>query len=347
MSDFFSAFGLPELTAAVLLLAFNAYALTGGADFGGGMWDLLASGPRREAQRKLVAKTIAPIWEANHVWLIIVVVVCFTAFPAVYAALGTVLHVPLTLMLLGIVCRGSAFIFRSYGTQTRAGRRRWGLVFAIASAVTPFLLGVVVGAISSGSAGRALQRIGSASFVDVFVMPWLAPFPIAVGAMTLALFALLSATYLTVAATNHDVREDFRRRALGAAAAVFIAAIGALTLSVSAAPMVKTGLMGASWSFPLHLATGTAALTAIWALRHRYYGRARVAVAAQTSLIIWGWAAAQYPYLLPPTMTIRSVAAPTVTLELMLLLLAGGTVVLIPSLAYLLRTFMTRAPHVD
>ncbi|MEP7344836.1 MAG: cytochrome d ubiquinol oxidase subunit II [Gemmatimonadaceae bacterium] len=344
MSDLLLGLGLPELTAAVLLLAFNAYALTGGADFGGGFWDLLASGPRREAQRKVIATAIAPIWEANHVWLVIVVVVCFTAFPPVFAVLGTVLHIPLTIALVGIVCRGSAFIFRSYGAHTRTQRRRWGLLFAGASVITPFLLGVVVGAISTGAVGRAQERIGAqASFAEVFVNPWLAPFPMAIGALALALFALLSATYLTVAATDDEVREDFRRRALGSAAAVFLAALGALVLSMEAAPMVRTGLTGAIWSLPLQLATGAAALTGIWALWRRHYGKARVAVAAQTSLIIWGWAAAQYPYLVPPTLTIRAAAAPTVTLEVLLLLLAGGAAVLIPSLAYLLRTFMARA----
>ena len=129
-----SGVGLPEIVAAVMVLALNAYALTGGADFGGGVWDLLARGPGREAQRSLIAEQIAPIWEANHVWLILVVVVLFTAFPAVFAALGTVLHIPLTLMLLGIVARGSSFVFRSYGKHDDASQQRWGRVFAVASA---------------------------------------------------------------------------------------------------------------------------------------------------------------------------------------------------------------------
>ncbi len=126
--------GLPEVVALIMVLALNAYALTGGADFGGGVWDLLARGPGREAQRRLIAEQIAPIWEANHVWLILVVVMLFTAFPAAFAALGIVLHIPLTLMLLGIIARGSSFVFRSYGARDDASQRRWGRVYFLALA---------------------------------------------------------------------------------------------------------------------------------------------------------------------------------------------------------------------
>lgn len=124
-----------------MVLALNAYVLMGGVDFGGGLWDLLASEHRREAQRELIASAIAPIWEANHVWLIVVVVLLFTAFPVAFATLGIVLHVPLEILLIGIVLRGAAFIFRSYGSRTEADRQLWGRAFAIASTMTPVLLG--------------------------------------------------------------------------------------------------------------------------------------------------------------------------------------------------------------
>src|SRR5262247_3378382 len=104
--------GLPEVIAALMGVALNAYVLTGGADFGGGVWDLLAGGPSRDEQRALIERSIAPIWEANHVWLIVVVVLLFSAFPPAFATLGIVLHIPITLMLIGVVLRGSAFVFR-------------------------------------------------------------------------------------------------------------------------------------------------------------------------------------------------------------------------------------------
>ena len=342
MSVFLASIGMPEIVAGIMVLALNAYVLMGGADFGGGVWDLLASGPRRDAQRALIADSIAPIWEANHVWLIVVVVVLFTAFPSAYAIIGTVLHIPVSLLLIGIVLRGSAFVFRSYGSRDATRREQWGLAFAISSAVTPVLLGVIVGALVSGAVGEASSRVGTASFVSVFVAPWAAVFPFAVGVFALALFAYLAAVYLALAANDQDVREDFRRRALVMAMVVFVAAAIALVLSFSRAPLVARGVMGAPWSILLHSGTATSAIVAIAALWRRKFGLARVSAAAQVSFILWGWAFAQFPFVIPTRLSIRDGAAPRVTLELLLLGLSVGAVVLIPSLLYLFRTFGSR-----
>ena len=339
MTRWLGEIGLPEVIAGTIVLALNAYVLTGGADYGGGVWDLLASGDRRRQQRELVAESIAPIWEANHVWLIVVVVMLFTAFPAAFGTLGIVLHIPLTLLLIGIVMRGSAFVFRSYGPDTGAQGRRWGLAFAIASVITPMLLGTVIGAVASGAVGRASQEIGRASFSQVFVRPWLAPFPIAVGLFALALFAFLAAVYLTVEARDPLLREDFRRRALGAAGAVFIFAGIALVLSVRAAPRVVAGVVAAPWSLLLHLSTGAAAVLAILCLWFGAFHAARIAAAAQVSFILWGWALAQFPFIIPTTLPIRQAAAPRITLELLVIGLAAGAIILLPSLRYLFRTF--------
>jgi cytochrome d ubiquinol oxidase subunit II len=343
MSAFFASIGMPEIIAGIMVLALNAYVLMGGADFGGGVWDLLASGPRREQQRGLISNSIAPIWEANHVWLIVVVVMLFTAFPVAFGTLGTVMHIPLTLMLIGIVLRGSAFVFRSYGSRHHTTRHRWGAAFAIASIVTPILLGNIVGTIASGAAGAASARVGTASFADVFVSPWLAPFPIAVGGFALALFAFLAAVYLTLEAKDDGLREDFRRRALAMAAGVFVLAALALLLSFSGAPRVAQGLMGSPWSILLHVCTAASAITAIAALWTRRFALARVAAAAQVSCILWGWALSQYPYIVPTTLTIRDAAAPPITLKLLLIGLAIGFAILIPSLRYLFKTFAGRA----
>jgi cytochrome bd ubiquinol oxidase subunit II len=326
--------GLPEIIAGVIAVALNAYVLTGGADFGGGVWDLFATGARRERQRELIAESIAPIWEANHVWLIVVVVVLFTAFPSAFSTMGTVLHIPLTIMLIGIVLRGSAFVFRSYGPH---GRNRWGLAFAIASVITPLLLGSIIGSIATGAVAEAAEGIGgAASFTEVFVRPWAAPFPAAVGFFALALFAFLAATYLTLDTRDEELQEDFRIRALAAAGAVFVCAAVALALAHFAAPRVALGVVGA---LLIQAATASVAITAMAALWLRRYRIARVAAAAQVSLILWGWLIAQYPYVIPPALTIRDAAAPPVTLRLLAAGLAGGAVILLPSLRYLLRTF--------
>jgi cytochrome d ubiquinol oxidase subunit II len=332
---------VPEVTlaavlAAILALALNTYVLFGGADFGGGVWDLLATGPRRGRQREVISHAIGPIWEANHVWLIFAIVLTFTCFPPVFARVGTVLHIPLTLMLIGIVLRGSAFTFRTYDDEHDSVQRRWGRVFAGASLVTPVLLGVCIGAVAAGRVGPL--RLG-AGFIESFVDPWLMPFSLAVGLLTLTLCALLAAVYLTLETDEPELVEDFRVRALWSGLAVFAVALGALLLAPRQAPLLGVGLLGSTWSLPFHLVTGAAALVVLAALWWRRYHLARVAVGAQVSLIIWGWALAQYPFLIPPDLTVDGAASPETTLRQVLIAIGFGIVVLVPSLLYLFRVF--------
>lgn len=329
--------GLSDVLAAVLALSLNAYVLFGGADFGGGVWDLLASGPRRERQRAVIAHAIGPIWEANHVWLILAIVLTFTCFAPVYARLGTILHIPLTLMLVGIVLRGSAFTFRTYDTRGDAAQRHWGRIFASASVITPVLLGVSIGAVASGR----VRPLAASSFMQQFVQPWLTPFALSVGLLTLALFAFLAAVFLTLETHDPELCADFRRRALGAGVAVFFASGLVLLLSPNAAPLVRTGLMASSWALPLHLATGVSAVVVLAALWFRRFRLARLAVGLQVSLIFWGWALAQYPLLVPPDLTVANSAAPDSTLRLVLIVLAVGGAVVLPSLWYLFQVFKT------
>lgn len=341
MSAFWSSVGLPEIVAGIMVIALNAYALMGGADYGGGVWDLLATGPRRDAQRDAISHSIAPIWEANHVWLIVVVVMLFTGFPVVFQDLSIVLHLPLTLMLIGIVLRGSAFVFRSYGSRTAGHRARWGRVFALSSIITPILLGDIIGAVASGAVGRSVKIVeqGGGTFADVFVMPWLSAFPIVVGLLALTLFAFLAAVYLAYAIGDRDLQEDFRRRGLAAAIATFFLAAVALLLARTQAPMVASGVSGAMWAIPLHLLTGLAAITAIYALYARRYSLARIAAAAQVTFILWGWILSQYPSALPDGPTLDEAAAPRATLVLLLVGLAIGSAILIPALRYLFALF--------
>lgn len=317
------------MLAAVLALSLNAYVLFGGADFGGGVWDLLASGPRGHRQREVIAHAIGPIWEANHVWLILAIVLLFTCFPSAFARMAIALHVPWTLVLIGIVLRGSAFIFRAYGGGPGAGR-----VFAVASLVTPILLGVAVGTVASGS----IRATPATNFYAGYVAPWLTPFAFSVGLFALACFAFLAAVYLTLEGHDIDLCEDFRRRAIGAGVAVFVTAGIALVLSRSA-PLVARGLTSSPWAITLHVLTGCAAILAFWALWGRRYRIARVAAAMQVTLILWGWGLAQYPYIVPPDLTIADAAAPVITLELVLTAVLIGAIVLFPSLYYLLRVF--------
>lgn len=332
------AISLPDLVAFLVAASLNAYVLFGGADFGGGVWDLFASGPRRDRQRAVIAKALAPIWEANHVWLILAIVLVFTCFPPVFARLGTVLHIPLTLMLVGIVLRGSAFIFRAYGTEGHAAQRRWGRTFAVASLVTPVLLGVSIGAIASGNVGP----VNMSSFADGFIAPWLTPFAGGVGLLTLTLFAFLAAVFLTLETDDPELRDDFRRRALAAAVAVFLASGLVLVLAAESAPRIIDGLWRSRWALPWHLGTGLVAIGVIGMLWQRRWHLARLGAALQVSLIFWGWTIAQYPYLVPPDLQVHSSAAPAVTLRLVVVALVLGAAVLFPSLFYLFRIFKGR-----
>ena len=326
------------LVAGAIAASLNIYALTAGADFGGGVWDLLASGERKDRQRSLIAEAIAPIWEANHVWLILVVVLLFTAFPPAFARLMTVLHIPLSLMLLGIVLRGSAFTFRSYDSRRDSVQRRWGRIFAIASTVTPLLLGTILGAIATGAVVEQ-NPAEESSFVSVYVAPWLASFPVAVGALALALFAFLAAVYLTVEANEDALREDFRTRALWSAVAAAIIAVIVLVLARTEAPLVWRALMVGNAAMVLRIAATAVALAAMFFLWRRSYRAARIAAGLEVSLITWGWALGQFPYLVPPDMTVQSAAAPASTLELLLVALVVGLAVLVPSLRYLFKVF--------
>lgn len=334
---------LPDIVAGTMVLSITVYVLLAGADFGGGVWDLLATGPRKDEQRALIANAIGPVWEANHVWLILVVVMLFSCFPAAFAHLSTELHVPLTLMLVGVVLRGSAFTFRAYDRDDDIVQQRWGLIFSIASVITPVLLGMCVGTVAAGniplhdSAEAAV--IAAPTFVARFVSPWWRLFPISVGVLTLTLFSLLAATYLTVEAQEPDTREGFRTRALGATVAVAVAALVAAVLAQRDAPLVFAALTRGARAIVLLSATLLFALTAIVSLWKRWFQLARVAVAAEASFIVWGWAWSQYPFMLPPTHTIESLAAPRSTLLWVMGTLIAGTLILLPSFFYLFRIF--------
>lgn len=325
---------LEILLGGAILVSLTFYALMGGADYGGGVWDLLARGPRAGRQRELIAEAIGPIWEANHVWLILVIVILFTGFPTAFAAVATALHIPLTLMLVGIVLRGSAFTFRSYDSGEDDVQRRWGRVFAVASLVTPVLLGVVAGAVASGAI-----RIRDGVVTGGFVRTWMAPFPFAVGGFALAIFAFLAAVYLTLETEDAALRDDFRRRGLAAAAAVGLMAVVVFLLADDGAPSIRRDLAASRWTWPLQIATAVAATGAIFGLWTRRYRAARLCAAAQVALILWGWGAAQFPYLVEPEITIYNAAAPRATMRLLAGALAAGALLLFPSFYYLYRVF--------
>jgi cytochrome d ubiquinol oxidase subunit II len=338
---------LETIIAGVMVASLVLYALLGGADYGGGVWDLFAFGRRAREQRALIADAISPVWEANHVWLILVIVILFTAFPPAFATIATALHIPITLLLIGIVLRGTAFTFRTYDVQRDDVQRRWSLVFSIASIITPILLGTILGAIASGTI-----RVENGALATGFFSSWLAPFPFAVGFFALALFAFLAAVYLTVEAEQRELQskqrnetepsklsEDFRLRALLAGVAVGLLALTVFILAGTGAPTVRAGISRTWWALGLHFFTAIFAVSAFLTLLTRRYRLARICAAGQVTLILLGWAFAQYPHLVEPDLTISSAAAPQITLELLLAAVAAGALLLFPSYYYLIRVF--------
>jgi cytochrome d ubiquinol oxidase subunit II len=325
----------PEVfVAGVLLAALVLYALSGGADFGGGVWDVLASGPRARAQREAIEHAIAPIWEANHVWLILVVTVLFTAFPSAFAAVMTALHIPLTAVLLGVVLRGSAFVFRKYDVPDDAVHRRWSGVFGAASMLTPFFLGLSLGAVTSGDI-----RVEAGQVTTGFFAGWTSPFAVGVGVFAQALFAFLAAVYLTVDTEEAPaLQADFRRRGLAAGGVLIVVAAAVFSLARTGAPTVVRGLTG-SWGRVLLVAAAACAAAALALLWARRFHWARALAILVVTLILLGWGLAQYPYLVVPDLTIQNARAAPATLRMLSWILAAGAVLLFPSFGYLYWVF--------
>ena len=325
---------LELIVAIFILLSLIIYALMGGADFGGGMWDLLSSGPRARRQRKAVADAIGPIWEANHVWLILVIVLLFTGFPDGFAAMMTALNIPLTAMLIGIVLRGATFAFRKYDSQSGEVQRRWSTIFGTASFFTPFCQGVTLGALATGKI-----RVENGQVTTGFFAGWLTPFALACGIFALGLFAFLAAVYLTLDAKDQpDLQNDFRRRAIWSELALAPIALVVFLTSETGAPAMYDGLT--RWWAPLLLAwTSFFALAGLVALWLRRFSAARIAAIGQVTVILAGWSLAQYPNLVTPDVTVTNAAAPEVTLRLLVLALGAGAIVLLPSLAFLFHIF--------
>jgi cytochrome d ubiquinol oxidase subunit II len=317
-----------ELLLLVMLAGLGAYALLGGADFGAGAWHLVAGrGRSGEDRRALVEHSIGPVWEANHVWLIFVIVLFWTGFPPVFAAVMSTLYIPLTLVAVGIIARGAAFAFRK-ATTTPLARRAYGLTFAAASVVTPFFLGCVGGAVASGRVPPGIaagDRVGS----------WWNPTSVLCGLLAVAVTAYLAAVYLTADARRSgrtDLAEQFRSRALGAGVAAGLLAAAGLLVVRADAPALWGALTreGRPWM----AASVLAGLVSLVLLLRRHYLAVRVSAAAAVLALLGGWAAAQWPVLLPGV-AVAEAAAGSAVLTAVLWSLAAGAVLLVPSLVAL------------
>ncbi|HKD76516.1 MAG TPA: cytochrome d ubiquinol oxidase subunit II [Ktedonobacterales bacterium] len=331
---------LATISAALVWFALVAYGIFGGADFGGGIWDLLAIGPNAERQRGIIADSMGPVWEANNVWLIFAIVGTFTAFPVVFSSLGVALFIPLTLALIGIVLRGAAFVFRSYAANDTTLALVWGRIFSASSMITPFLFGMSAAAIASGNI-HVHNGVVQADFWST----WTTPFAICCGIFALGMCSSLAATYLTVEAQmrkQDDLVEAFRWRAIlaGAIAAAF--GLFALFRASGDAPYLWHGLTHRGLPFMLG-AMAIGLVTAFMLIQRRYY-IARILLMLEIASIFVAWATAQMPDLIVPDVTVQGAASPTPVLQAFLIATGVGMVFFLPSLWFLFAVFKTRNP---
>jgi cytochrome bd ubiquinol oxidase subunit II len=323
---------LPELAAALTLVGLTAYVVLGGADFGAGFWDLTAGGAERGAPvRAMIKRAMSPVWEANHVWLIFVLVMLWTAFPEAFGSITSTLAFPLFLAALGIVLRGGAFALKGEAA-TIAEARALGATFALSSVLVPFFLGTVAGAIASGEV-----PVGNASGDEW--SSWTGTTSLFVGVLAVVTGAHLAAVFL--GADSHragrpELVHAFRMRALGSGVVAGALAIAGLAVVNSDAPDLYDGLTSGA-GLACVLASGAAGLITLWLEWRERVEVARYTAAVAVAAIVAGWALAQEPYLLPPDLTVKEAAAPDETLLALVIAACLGMALLIPALAWLFR----------
>ena len=315
--------------AVVLFVGVTAYAIFGGADFGAGFWDLTAGGTERGARpREVIDHSIAPVWEANHVWLIFTFVVLWTCFPEAYASITLTLFVPLTIAALGIVLRGASFAFRKAVFRTR-DRRNFGAAFAISSVIVPYCMGAVAGGIASGrvpAGGKAGDPVDS----------WVNPTSVLGGVLAVCVVAYLAAVYLVWDAHrlgDEPMVEYFRRRAVGAAVASGVVAFAGIFVLAADADYVFDGLK--SRALPLVIVSAVCGAGTLWLLHRRQRRGARLGAIAAVASVVVAWGVAQWDYMLPESLTVKAAAAPSGTIAAVLVATGLAVLLILPAFGLL------------
>jgi cytochrome d ubiquinol oxidase subunit II len=321
---------LATVVAAAMFIGVIAYALLAGADFGSGFYDLTAGGGRSGAEmRTLIDHSLGPVWEANHVWLIYVLVMWWTGFPTAFAAATTTLFIPLMLALAGIVLRGANFAFRKYAA-TFAQARLFGAIFAGSSLITPFFLGTVAGAIASG-------RVPAAGYGDR-VGSWINPTSLVGGCLAVTTCVFLAGVFLTADAArtgNPKLAQRLRVRTLAVGVLAGAIVFAGLYPILTDAPTLSHGLLHAA--LPLLVISAFAGAMTLLLVYRRSYSIARFFAAAAVAAVVAGWGVGQYPWMLVDQLTINDAAGARATLTALLVVVALAGVIVLPALAYLLR----------
>jgi cytochrome bd ubiquinol oxidase subunit II len=320
---------MADTVGAILLVGLTLYAILAGADFGGGLWDLVAGGDRRgEAPRELIDESITPVWEANHVWLVFILVIFWTAFPNAFAAVMTDAAPPLWLAAFGIVLRGAGFAFRKEVAELR-WRRLFGAAFAVSSLITPFFMGTVVGAVAAGKISLTAQQAS--------VGVWTGPTSLLIGALFVAVCAYLAAVYLITEAvhrSNQTLERYFTRRAEIAGAVSGVLSIATLVEVRRSDHLLFHELTGRALVFVIVAGVCGLAVLLLLVSGHRRW--LRVLSALGVAAVVGGWGVAQYPRLLPGTsLTLANGSAPQGTLVSVVVIFALAAVLVGPSFIFL------------
>lgn len=319
-----------DTTAALILFAaITTYAVFGGADFGAGFWDLVAGGTNRGGRpREVIDHAIAPVWEANHVWLIFVFVVLWTCFPEAYASITLTCFVPLTIAALGIVLRGASFAFRKAVLRTPA-RRNFGAAFAISSVLVPYCFGAVVGGIASGRVpvgGKAGDAWDS----------WVNPTSVVGGVLAVCLAAYLAAFFLVRDAdrlSDDTMVAYFRRRAMASGIAAGAVAVAGTFVLANDAEYLFDGL--SSRALPLVILSAVSGLAALVLVSRAIRRGARLAAVGAVGALVLAWGVAQWDYLLPKSLTVSQAAAPSSTISAVLVATGLAAVLIVPAFVLL------------
>jgi len=320
---------ISEVVAAILIAVLAIYAIFAGADFGGGLWDLLAGGDRRgRPVRQLIDDTITPVWEANHVWLIFALVIFWSAFPVAFAAVMTVAALPLWLAVLGIVLRGAGFAFRKE-VQGLRSERLLGAVFAFSSLLTPFFMGTVVGCVAAGNVSLDAQTSMLAA--------WTSPTSLLIGALFVAVCGYQAAVFLIGEAASrgdHRLQRYFRRRAVIASAAAGALSLATLAELHHSNYALYRGLTGRA--LPLLILGAGCGLVVLGLLALGRSRGLRALSALGVAAVVWGWGVGQYPTLLPGTgLTLANGSAPHATLVMLVAVFAAAVLLVGPGFVLL------------
>lgn len=325
---------IEELCLFLALLGLTAYAVLGGADFGAGFWDLTAGTAHGGARmRGVIERSMTVVWEANHVWLVFVLVVLWTCFPPFFGSIMSSLYIPFGIAMVGIILRGTAFALRGQAATINEARGL-GAVFAISSVILPFAFGTIIGAIASGRV-----PYGNAQSADIWAV-WLNPFSIYVGVMAVATCAYLAAIFLIGDSQRMDAEDmvlAFRKRALISGAVAGALAIGGLPMANADAPDLYDGLTSGLGLVSVIGSAVFGAITLWLVVVGERLQLPRFTAAAAVGAITFGWAFAQSPYLLPGVLKYEEAAGSTTTLWWLVICVAIGLLVLVPSLWWLFK----------